>query len=1350
MRKKLIVTLLVCALGLPVAWSQVADQENDADIPCVDLVLVDMRADAEHLAVSVQTSPRPYPSEYVFEGLDDPNSVRLCPNGLYTVTLDANLDGEPDVTLQTHLDSDGEPTTSGAPSVDAAVDVTAGTITWSLALEDLHLGQLPSNILAQTHAAIVPPNPVQPLEPWDVEDSAPESPVEMTVGAAASALIGPAGGVISVDDQESDLLGTILTIPEDALAEPTPVAISIPESTASIGVGDSQGPRRMRILPAEAKLSGMAELLIPYGDLQSAAENPHSFTIILYDTENEAWISPVRSSNDHASLTVSTASLDVFGDWAVFQDAVFAPVSSTAKRPDGWDGPCQPSDGKPLTILVHGHQPFSGIVSDRDVLCTAGFGDEQGTFESLGFYLREEDPDGSVCTFSYATGKDIRSSANALRGLLSSVDMAHPVSEIRLLGHSQGGLVIRTMMEDAYASGKQPAPASLLGKVTSIVTAGTPHLGLTSARMRHCTSLRQMVPCSDFLECPNGGGCDTESDFPYGLNWRVREHHEQFGDLFDKYHLFAAWDDRVVEQNSATGRSCFAQQAAQPADYPLDPWSYDRTAASADWTCDNACKRCYLQSDPTFALECWKGCKLICAGEIQLATGFPGWTAHSDGIGQCVIPVQSPYDGDPQCEQIIRGEDNGILFPEAEMKTLPERPNRVLSLVHSNSQSKVRSPLEEYPTFPDHEPTTLGVVHVRHLDHPAYQAICSAIMQKACRPSANLFTENWDYLDGEDFTNWWPGGDTDSMEIERSGGPWGPNYLHMDGGETFSMSKGTGIAREDVENRVVILRAAMRRYAFSERYYVSWGGLRVGFDDDGYVVGPNATISGQKRLSTGLSTLWYDLLVVAQYEEGGATARVFLDDQPVPDLQNVLFYPNLNSIDTVYVHHAGEWWDGGCDLDDIRITVMGEEPGGTPAEGRVAHWEFEGNLLDSGPGAHHGDFVGSPLSYGDGMIGQALSFPESEIGYVRVTDESAFDIRDEVSVEAWVYSVGAESRYQGIVNKGKAWEGPYELRMTRTWPYGDGLAEDLGCGEHEHALFFHVSTEENGWSGDGPNDYGTCLTKKEWHHVAGTYDGSAVRVYVDGYLMSERAHSGRLMENDLPIVIGSNGATWNEVWSGLIDEVMIYDRALTPSEIAAHAGVGGPVLREDWESAENGGLPEGWRIWKGGGAYTGVVDTEAHRGDKSVKLVGRAYGGADIVHDISTDADQLRLEFYLKVLPGEWTGATDGEAKVCLDWNGRMACAGILKRGPSFYYFDSATRHSTTALASVDRWVKMVLEIDYDTNESRAFFDGESEPTFSSALPPSSGHDWVLINSGNGSTGRISAVYDDLVLEEVD
>jgi hypothetical protein len=105
------------------------------------------------------------------------------------------------------------------------------------------------------------------------------------------------------------------------------------------------------------------------------------------------------------------------------------------------------------------------------------------------------------------------------------------------------------------------------------------------------------------------------------------------------------------------------------------------------------------------------------------------------------------------------------------------------------------------------------------------------------------------------------------------------------------------------------------------------------------------------------------------------------------------------------------------------------------------------------------------------------------------------------------------------------------------------------------------------WEGvDGNCDSGnTGVDDNRWHHVAATFDGRMVHCYVDGVEKSHRAgKAGPVNKCGWDLCIGNSVVDygWGELmaFDGLIDEVRIYNRALSTDEIkalasATHAGV---------------------------------------------------------------------------------------------------------------------------------------------------------------------------------------------------
>ncbi len=77
-----------------------------------------------------------------------------------------------------------------------------------------------------------------------------------------------------------------------------------------------------------------------------------------------------------------------------------------------------------------------------------------------------------------------------------------------------------------------------------------------------------------------------------------------------------------------------------------------------------------------------------------------------------------------------------------------------------------------------------------------------------------------------------------------------------------------------------------------------------------------------------------------------------------------------------------------------------------------------------------------------------------------------------------------------------------------------------------------------------------ALPLNTWSHLAATYDGNTLRLYVNGTLVGSGPQSGTIAVSAGVLRIGGN-AVWGEYFSGLIDEVRIYSRVLAASEIQA-------------------------------------------------------------------------------------------------------------------------------------------------------------------------------------------------------
>jgi hypothetical protein len=80
----------------------------------------------------------------------------------------------------------------------------------------------------------------------------------------------------------------------------------------------------------------------------------------------------------------------------------------------------------------------------------------------------------------------------------------------------------------------------------------------------------------------------------------------------------------------------------------------------------------------------------------------------------------------------------------------------------------------------------------------------------------------------------------------------------------------------------------------------------------------------------------------------------------------------------------------------------------------------------------------------------------------------------------------------------------------------------------------------------------SSLPLSAWTHVAGVWDGTTLRLYVNGTQVRSTPLSGTASQADQPLYVGGN-AVWGEWFQGLIDDVRVYSRALSAAEVQARA-----------------------------------------------------------------------------------------------------------------------------------------------------------------------------------------------------
>jgi hypothetical protein len=197
--------------------------------------------------------------------------------------------------------------------------------------------------------------------------------------------------------------------------------------------------------------------------------------------------------------------------------------------------------------------------------------------------------------------------------------------------------------------------------------------------------------------------------------------------------------------------------------------------------------------------------------------------------------------------------------------------------------------------------------------------------------------------------------------------------------------------------------------------------------------------------------------------------------------------------------------------------------------------------IDSSTSARNGTITGAVRV--PGKVGSALLFNGTS-DWVTVIDGAAgtpLDLTSGMTISAWV-NPSALSGWNTVLMKERGADAlSYALYANDGAPQPGGVAAPAG--------YVRASGVDQAIQG------ASALPLNTWTHLATTYDGTTQRIYVNGVQVASRAQSGGITVGDGPVRIGGNGAfAGGEFFTGLIDEVRIYNRALTATEIAGAVG----------------------------------------------------------------------------------------------------------------------------------------------------------------------------------------------------
>jgi hypothetical protein len=302
--------------------------------------------------------------------------------------------------------------------------------------------------------------------------------------------------------------------------------------------------------------------------------------------------------------------------------------------------------------------------------------------------------------------------------------------------------------------------------------------------------------------------------------------------------------------------------------------------------------------------------------------------------------------------------------------------------------------------------------------------------------------------------------------------------------------------------------------------------------------------------------------------------------------------------------------------------------------GLVGYWNFQegagNNVYDKTGYDNDGTWNGTGSHWADGKIGKAGSFNGSS-NYVSIPENNdSLDITGSLTITAWVYPTVLSPTDAGhIVDKGAASVQNYQFYQSNA---GEGLLE--------------IDFYNEGW-----NTHTTAantITPNQWQFVVFVFDSTNnnVRILVDNVEKLNEAETTDMIANDEDLLIG--GSSGETKFQGLIDEVRIYNRALSASEVERLYKLSQPKILAPtktglvgyWSFEENTGTNVGDMsgngnngTWTGSGSHwtTGKLGNGGSFGEND------NYVSATVPQLTFNNGDEYTISAWFKVgIPDDW------------------------------------------------------------------------------------------------------------------
>jgi hypothetical protein len=205
------------------------------------------------------------------------------------------------------------------------------------------------------------------------------------------------------------------------------------------------------------------------------------------------------------------------------------------------------------------------------------------------------------------------------------------------------------------------------------------------------------------------------------------------------------------------------------------------------------------------------------------------------------------------------------------------------------------------------------------------------------------------------------------------------------------------------------------------------------------------------------------------------------------------------------------------------------------AGGVIAYWKVDETTgttaNDASVNLRHGTLGNFTFDIGtiaSAKVNRGLRYDGAN-DYVSATNATVFQVTKALSISAWI--------------KGDSWGSGSDVDVILR--KGDGSPNNWQLAVEDGYVALHL--DGNDGSGVRGN---TQLKANRWYHVVGTWDGSNVRIYVNGVLdMTPTARAAPILTDTRPVYVG--GRNGSDMFDGILDDVRMYNHAIQPDEIDA-------------------------------------------------------------------------------------------------------------------------------------------------------------------------------------------------------